>query len=87
MSDSVSMYETYLKNMIKYECANVAFMDCKYREIAYIKCMNQSNENTRYCNYMSDILQICCNNPSMTPSIIQQSTTTTTTNFTQPGSK
>ena len=52
MSESVSMYETHLKNTTKNECANVAFMDCKYREIAYIKCMNQTNENTRYCNYM-----------------------------------
>jgi len=84
MSDSVSMYETYLKNTIKYECANVAFMDCKYREIAYIKCMTQSNENSRYCNYMSDILQICCNNPSMSQYTIKAPSTT---NFTQPDSK
>ena len=84
MSDSVSMYETYLKNTIKYECANVAYMDCKYREIAYIKCMNQTNENSRYCNYMSDILQICCNNPSMSQYIIKAPSTA---NFTQPDSK
>ena len=84
MSESVSMYETHLKNTIKYECANVAFMDCKYREIAYIKCMNQTNENTRYCNYMSDVLQICCNNPSLTKYIIKAPSSA---NFTQPDSK
>ena len=84
MSDSVSMYETHLKNTIKNECANVAFMDCKYREIAYIKCMNQTNENTRYCNYMSNVLQICCNNPSLTRYIIKAPSTA---NFTQSGSK
>ena len=86
MSDSVSMYETYLKNTIKYECTNVAFMDCKYREIAYIKCMTQTNENSRYCNYMSDILHMCCNNSSMAQYIIKPSATITA-NFTQPDSK
>ena len=84
MSDSVSMYETHLKNTIKNECANVAFMDCKYREIAYIKCMKQTNENSRYCNYMSNVLQICCNNPSLTRYIIKAPSTA---NFTQPDSK
>ena len=60
MSVSPSIYKTFVKNMINDECASVAYMDCKYREIAYIQCMNQSNENSRYCNYMSDILRICC---------------------------
>lgn len=51
--------------MINDECTSVAYMDCKYREIAYIRCMNQSNENSRYCNYMSDILRICCKQPNI----------------------
>ena len=65
MSLSPSIYKTFIKNMINDECASVAYMDCKYREIAYIQCMNQSNENSRYCNYMSDILRICCKSPNM----------------------
>jgi hypothetical protein len=65
MSVTPSIYETYIKNMINDECASVAYMDCKYREIAYIRCMNQSNENSRYCNYMSDILRICCKQPNI----------------------
>ena len=65
MSLSPSIYKTFIKNMINDECASVAYMDCKYREIAYIKCMNQSNENSRYCNYMSDILRICCKQPNI----------------------
>lgn len=82
MVDSVSMYETYLKNIIKYECTNVAYMDCKYREIAYIKCMTQTNENSRYCNYMSDILHMCCNKSNMAQYIIRSSS-----DFTQSDNK
>jgi len=65
MSLSPSIYNTFVKNMINDECKSVAYMDCKYREIAYIKCMNQSNENSRYCNYMTDILRICCKQPNI----------------------
>jgi|AntAceMinimDraft_10_1070366.scaffolds.fasta_scaffold156177_1 hypothetical protein len=66
MSSSPSIYDTFIKNTIKEECAKVAYLDCKYREIAYIKCMNQTNENSRHCNYMSDILHICCNQQNVT---------------------
>ena len=65
MSVSPYLYEKYINNIIKNKCASVAYMDCKYREIAYIQCMNQTNENSRYCNYMSDILRICCKRPNI----------------------
>lgn len=60
MSISPYLYEKYINNIIKNECASVTSMKCKRRDLLYIQCMDQTNENSRYCNYESDILRICC---------------------------
>jgi hypothetical protein len=73
MSVSPYLYEKYINNIIKNKCASVSSMKCKRRHLLYIQCMEQTNENSRYCNYESDILRICCeqSNIDQMPKVIK----------------
>ena len=64
MPTSLKAYERYVTNMIQHECTTmIKNDDCKHTKMIYIHCMNQTNDNARYCTNRAQLLNICCKQP------------------------